>query len=1084
MDLVTRQFVDPLRSRVQAAEPAAILLEPRVLRRVIRLDRRLQGLGLSVPHRKCYTIERDRLLAYVDRSELETTPGVDLPRVVILLAKPTEDELIEAGGADAALAHYGRLLLHASVHCELERLAAGQPDANAWAAERLAQIGSTEVAEIRAVLLKDDMLFPAPSELEIYVEFAAVVIELRYYAEQDLPLYFPGVRDWEGIERLIARDVDHRALDERTRLTAALAPSATPLEDNEAHSPAHVAEPSFISLAEFRKTQARAERAAAVGNGIMSAIWHTRAAQLAPRGCAAEAHGSARRELARFARRMQRALGLGEGLADEWSAALEPLLVPAAAGYWTTEARLLYDLQKVCIEQERNVYRLDAIEWMRTLGQRPLRRSLPLLRDALMIRHLRTAEGRLPVAAIAREARQRLKLLLAEALENTEQASRERIRPLILAALDDVGLVPQNVPEQVARRKLVEELVDQIVEHSYISMGDLRDALSKNDLKLPDVAGLGELLRGDRLLRADRKLDVALDGVYRRGAIYMRWPQTLSSLAFGTPVGRFLTKNVVVPYGGAFLLLEFIRHIAHWFTGAGHTVGEMHEVAAARTAAVGPALPPADPAAHEPSHLFAHLSDPQEWLFYGCVVLLGMWISLLIHRPALRAWTIAALHQAWHLLRQLLIDLPQGVLNSQVVQAVLNSQAFAALHGYVLRPLFFTAIVSGVLYGLHLALDARLVLEIYLALALLLNSPIGRYAIEVATDFVGRAWHEVTMRVFAAVVQAVMEWFQGLVVALERIVYAVDQFLRFRAGDNRAMQAVKACGGVLWFFVSYVVVFVFTLLVEPQINPIKHFPVVTVSHKIILPTGPVVVKQLAPIIGTAQANTLVWTTIWLIPGVFGFLVWELKENWRLYAVNRPPQLRPVPIGHHGETMTRLLRPGFHSGTLPKAFAALRREARHAERANRRRVTRKQAVLHDIAEAVERFVERELLFLLQEVGFVAADNLAVGEVRVATNRIEVELRRSDKPHTPAVLSWEDDGRALRGSVSREGWLTSLSLHDRGVLLAALGGLLQRAGVDDSAGPLPIEVSPPTEWAVWVETWSHSPDSIPLAATKAG
>ena len=46
-----------------------------------------------------------------------------------------------------------------------------------------------------------------------------------------------------------------------------------------------------------------------------------------------------------------------------------------------------------------------------------------------------------------------------------------------------------------------------------------------------------------------------------------------------------------------------------------------------------------------------------------------------------------------------------------------------------------------------------------------------------------------------------------------------------------------------------------------------------------------------------------------IPGIFGFLAWELKENWRLYAANRPPRLKPVVLGHHGETMRGLLRPG-------------------------------------------------------------------------------------------------------------------------------------------------------------------------------
>ena len=69
-----------------------------------------------------------------------------------------------------------------------------------------------------------------------------------------------------------------------------------------------------------------------------------------------------------------------------------------------------------------------------------------------------------------------------------------------------------------------------------------------------------------------------------------------------------------------------------------------------------------------------------------------------------------------------------------------------------------------------------------------------------------------------------------------------------------------------------------------------------------------------------------------MPGVFGFLVWELKENWKLYRANRATNLRPVMIGHHGETMLRLLRPGFHSGTLPKLFAKFTRiDAAHSSR---------------------------------------------------------------------------------------------------------------------------------------------------------
>ena len=75
-----RLSLETLRQTLRAIEPAALLVEPRILRRVIRLDRRLAGLGLFVPHRKTYTIERDRLFAFVESSELELPPNSDLPR--------------------------------------------------------------------------------------------------------------------------------------------------------------------------------------------------------------------------------------------------------------------------------------------------------------------------------------------------------------------------------------------------------------------------------------------------------------------------------------------------------------------------------------------------------------------------------------------------------------------------------------------------------------------------------------------------------------------------------------------------------------------------------------------------------------------------------------------------------------------------------------------------------------------------------------------------------------------------------------------------------------------------------------------
>src|SRR5262249_53063802 len=150
------------------------------------------------------------------------------------------------------------------------------------------------------------------------------------------------------------------------------------------------------------------------------------------------------------------------------------------------------------------------------------------------------------------------------------------------------------------------------------------------------------------------------------------------------------------------------------------------------------------------------------------------------------------------------------------------------------------------------------------------------------------------------------------------------------------------------------------LLVEPQVNPIKHFPVVTVSHKLLLPlayappktfhTDPSPLASLllgVVSVPVGKANTIALTVVWGIPGIFGFLAWELTENRRLYRANVSPNLEPETVGSHGETVLRLLRPGLHSGTVPKLYAKLRWARGKAER-------KREEDLHHVEESVRHF----------------------------------------------------------------------------------------------------------------------------------
>ena len=102
---------------VQEVEPAALVVEPRILRRIIRLDGRVQGLRQLVTRRETYPILRKRLLTLVDPAELGVSAPSDLPERLILIS-PSDDvdgeEGQRCGWRNAALGSTTLLCLCAS----------------------------------------------------------------------------------------------------------------------------------------------------------------------------------------------------------------------------------------------------------------------------------------------------------------------------------------------------------------------------------------------------------------------------------------------------------------------------------------------------------------------------------------------------------------------------------------------------------------------------------------------------------------------------------------------------------------------------------------------------------------------------------------------------------------------------------------------------------------------------------------------------------------------------------------------------------------------------------------------------------
>ena len=321
----------------------------------------------------------------------------------------------------------------------------------------------------------------------------------------------------------------------------------------------------------------------------------------------------------------------------------------------------------------------------------------------------------------------------------------------------------------------------------------------------------------------------------------------------------------------------------------------------------------------------------------------------------------------------------------------------------------------------------------------------------------------------------IVDTFRRAMDFVEGTLYAVDEQLRFRTNESRAALAVKAVLTALWSAVDWFVRFCVTLLIEPQLNPIKHFPVVTVSHKLLVPMIPMVAGNLAAATGMERGLALTTVTFvsTAIPGVFGFLAWELKENWRLYAANRSRTLRPVQVGRHGESLRRLLLPGFHSGTIPKLFAKLRRQLRSPRgAAGRSRPAEQLAELgHDIAA----FVDDEVLGLLRRARPTADLPIRVADVRLATNLVAIDLAADGVGPEPLALELQQQRGTLVSRIAAAGWLDRLSPERARLVRLALAGFDALSGADFTTAAaegrpesLPVE---PIEWADWRDAWER-------------
>ncbi|MBN1655788.1 MAG: hypothetical protein JXA30_18630 [Deltaproteobacteria bacterium] len=1036
---------------VELQRAGALFVEPRLMRQVVVADRRMVGLGLQVPHTHCYGIGRSELLRIVGQDELGVDPE-SLPAEVVLLAPLPPSRALRKYPA-LQRSRIRRYLFHARIHLELERKARSGELSMAEIRKRIDRIGHAEFDEIRAILRQDDLLLPPYDDRQQYIEFSALYLELRHFAPELLTPTFPSLENFEQVDAVIALDVnalqiianlfpDDHAGDMASRPSSPAGESDGASVDHAAIGSRSDSSRRPPSGRQIKRMMRAGDEARSKGNQVRSALLYAHASRGLDQDRLVNRVDD---DLRQLTERLRAAL-CGRSADDcgffdeQWIGILRQLALNATQRRlrYPVEARLLFDLQRAAIASERVDSAVDLKNWILSLGKKPLVRSLPATREVRIARHFRDAARKILHTRIAPGERRRLAKVVGECQQRADRNLRSGLRAALADALDSVGLIANTMVEEVAREKLVDEILDEIAERGFVSFGHLRDALSRNQLKLNDLSGGRGLLAGDELLRIDRLLAQSLDGVYRPGEIYLRAFQRLTSLLFGTAFGRFLFLFLILPFGGSYLLLEGLSYI----------------VVSPICSALG----------FRPLALLTPIS-----FFATALFTLG-----LVHLRWLRAAAKRVLGWIGWIAMSLFIHLPRWILHRRAISRLLGIGFVRAVLRRIVSPLAVSAPVYFVTrriqspWGEQWPWVAAGVL--FIVVAMLMSPRMGILVEELMFDWVAPRWRTFSHQVVPGLLRLIADLFRRIMNSIERGMYRVDELLRFRAGQSRIVLAVVAVGGLAWGVVAYLVRMYITLFVEPELNPLKHFPVATVAHKltlpVLLPVPPAAVGYFETIFSpvvTFILGTFVSVTVFIMPSVAGFLAWELKENRKLYRAARPKLLEPIALGSHGKTMAELLTPGLHSGTLPKLYERLRRGAQRED--DLARATRSSGMssgdkargyrarfregIQQVETDVRRLLEREILPLLSRSKSWSHGRIDVEAIDCGSNRIRVRLACPAVAFDPCEIAFEEQDGTILASIAIPGFIPALyaaSLAGATLFENALVGLYCMAGVD--------------------------------------
>lgn len=1019
-------YKNDIELELKSIEPRLLLVPRKVVDKVILHQRKLPAiLGLisgQFSNVDSVWTDFETLNAIAQEIEFELEIG-SLPFGRILLLAKVESEMPGKFNTEQRNILYWRRIFHAEVKLKFFELKEQGLLSSTKIENKIKTIGRTVFSEALMVLEQEHKIFPEQDITDKYISFAACFAEIYRFSENLLTNYFPSIKDYESLLLIIKDDVSEDVIFQETRLTGTQNPHPTP--------ETHAEESSEY----FKRLSEQAEKESLLNNATESAILWTQANRVAPAELSPDTLEKAHREIRKLVKRLQSAINFNSNDFQNWESALLPLLDKADQGSFPVEARLLTELQSACEDYEQEIYRIDILSWAMSLGKKSMKRPLRFQRLIKIHQRLKEASLNAITTRLAFADRKKLETLLQLVWKQNEKKLRNEIRPIIENNLQLVGLKGEGAFGEIARRRLVEEFLDLIIEQGYLNYSELRDMISRNHLKLEDVRDASSFFKGDALLTLDENLSIQLDGIYRRSDFYLRWLEKSTALNFGTATGRTLTKFLTLPFGGSFLLIESADLINDKISGE-------------------------------------RIPDLTRTLAF---IALGIFLFGIINNLSFRTFVFEVLLFFWKTAKFIFYKIPSALLTWNPFLSIWKSLPVQVIYSLILKPLVFTEAIALWLpksYPYHVG-----EIVLFIGFTLLLNSRPGRLLSEFAISGVMTLGKLIQDGLISILFTIILQSFKKTIEGLEFVLQWVNDWLRLRGRAKPWQIALRGILGLLWSPIAFFLRFYTVVLIEPGINPIK-FPISSVAAKftypIIIPLTPEIVQFFSPFIGDVLSNLFFGTTIWLMPNLFGFLFWETKENWGLYRANRPQSLRPMAVGTHGETIPQLLKLGFHSGTIPKLFMKLRKaELEAVSRSDWRKARTLRLDLQTIKERLARFIERDLLIPMQQNNKSFIKPLRVSEISLGLNRIEAEMTgMDDNGYASFKISLELVDKILMGSVSKPGGTLALNEHQNRCLSLGIAGLYKFAGIDISKEQVTSNLPS------WVSDWKISEGNLVL------